>query len=200
MDSLHGSLSELVNHVGDVDDVIMTIQPSDDCFHKEYVDTVQTIFREKDVNLVAPKRGYLMNYNTLELKEYNPETNPPFFSIRFKKDVFIDPFRHAKWTGPYQSHEYAPEHITPVYPVEGRVFLVGTHGENVSTHFDHPYGQNEVNIAMLREFGLEHAQPMKLRYSIRKQIMRRLPHGWRRKLRYYCGELFAQKVYNFLRN
>lgn len=201
MRSLHGSLTDIVNYVGDVDDVVMTIQPSDDCYHKDYVEGVQTIFKEKkNVNLVTSKRGYLMNYQTLELKDYEPKTNPPFFSIRFKKETFIEPFAHAQYTGPYKSHEYVIDFVTPRHEIDGRVFLVGTHGENISTHFNHPYGVREANPVVLGEFGLQDAQPLKIRYSIRKQLMRKLPHGWQRKLRYIFGERFAARIYNFLRS
>lgn len=200
--ALHGSLTDLVNYVGDVDDVIMTIQPSDDCYRRDYTDTVQTLFTENpNVNLVTAEKGYIMNYQTLQLKEYTPKTNPPFFSIRFKKKDFIEPFRHAKWTGPYKSHEYVIDYLS-YRKLTGNVFLVGTHGENISTHFDHPYGSAYFggHDQTLADFGLADAEPLKIRYSIRKQIMRKLPHGWRRKLRYYVGERFANKIYNFLRN
>jgi hypothetical protein len=133
------------------------------------------------------------------LKEYNPKTNPPFFTIRFPKDVFIDPLKHLKHTGPYKSHEYIPDHMKYAH-LDGRGFIVGTHGENVSTHFNHPYGGADIPKDMLSEFGLGMVEPIKIRYSIRKQLMRKLPHRVQRKLRYIFGEKFYSKLYNFLRN
>lgn len=203
MTALHGSLADLVNHVGDVDDVIMTIQPSDDCYDMLYVEKVQNVFKNQPkTNLITAKHGYICNYQTLEVKDYDPKTNPPFFSIRFKKDVFIDPFQHAKWTGPYKSHEYVVDFVKEKFEIDGRPFLVGTHGENISTHFNHPYGHNTLasSKGILSDFGLENAEPLKIRYSIRKQLMRKLPHGWQRKLRYIFGERGAARVYNWLRN
>ena len=32
--AIHGSLGELMNIIGEVDYVLTTIQPSDDCYHK----------------------------------------------------------------------------------------------------------------------------------------------------------------------
>lgn len=203
MSALHGSLADLVNYIGDVDDVIMTIQPSDDCYDSLYVEMVQNAFRNlPDTNLITTKHGYICNYQTLEVKDYEPKTNPPFFSIRFKKDVFIDPFQHAQWTGPYQSHEYVVDLVKEKHELEGRMFLVGTHGENISTHFNHPYGHNTLasSRGILTNFGLGDAEPLKIRYSVRKQLMRKLPHGWQRKLRYIFGERGAARVYNWLRN
>lgn len=197
--SLHKSLNELVNWVGDNDEVIMTIQPSDDCYNKHMVSEIQHTFKNSDYNALGYKHGYLMNYQTGELKEYNPKTNPPFFSIRFPKEIFIDPLKHAKWTGPYKSHEYIGDHMKYAQ-IDQRGFIVGTHGENVSTHFNHPYGGEVIPKEMLSEFGLGMVEPIKIRYSIRKQIMRRLPHKVQRKLRYIFGEKIYSKIYNFLRN
>jgi hypothetical protein len=197
--ALHHSLGQLINHVGDVKDVLMTIQPSDDCYNKHMVETMQHTFKNTDYNALGYRHGYLMNYQTGELKEYNPKTNPPFFTLRFPKEIFIDPLKHALWTGPYKSHEYVPDHMKHTY-VDGRGFIVGTHGENVSTHFNHPYGGENVPKEYLANFGLDMVEPIKIRYSIRKQIMRRLPYRVQRKLRYIFGEKFYSRIYNFLRN
>jgi hypothetical protein len=197
--SLHHSLKTLVDYVGDVEEVLMTIQPSDDCYNIDHVEQTQKFFDASDADAVGYTRGYLMNYQTGELKEYNPETNPPFFTIRFKKDVFIDPLRHLKFTGPYKSHEYVGDHMKYT-TTDTRGFLVGTHGENVSTHFNHPYGGEVVDPKTLQVFGLELVEPLKIRYSIRKQILKKLPYRVQRKLRYIFGERFYSRLYNFLRN
>lgn len=197
--ALHHSLKELINWVGDTKDVLMTIQPSDDCYNKHMVENMQNNFAHSDYNALGYKHGYLMNYQTGELKEYNPQTNPPFFTLRFPKEVFIDPLKHAKWTGPYKSHEYIGDHMKYMQLNE-RGFIVGTHGENVSTHFNHPYGGTVMPKGTLSEFGLDMVEPIKIRYSIRKQIMRRLPYRAQRKLRYIFGEKIYSKLYNFLRN
>ena len=79
--SLHGSMSDLIN-VTNSDFVLMTIQPSDDCYSKIAIKGIQEVF-EKMPNLQAFGflKGYLMNYRTGELAEYNPKTTPPFFTI-----------------------------------------------------------------------------------------------------------------------
>jgi hypothetical protein len=197
--ALHHSLKELIDWVGDVKDVLMTIQPSDDCYKNTMVENMQNLFSRSDYGAAGYTKGYLMNYQTGELKEYNPKTNPPFFTIRFPKNVFIDPLKHAKHTGPYKSHEYIPQHMKYA-SIDERGFIVGTHGENVSTHFNHPYGGADIPKEMLSEFGLGLVEPIKIRYSIRKQIMRRLPYRVQRKLRYIFGEKLYSKLYNFLRN
>jgi hypothetical protein len=197
--ALHHSLKDLIDHVGDVEDVLMTIQPSDDCYNHHMVDEMQEFFSTTDYDAVGYTKGYLMNYQTGEMKEYNPKTNPPFFTIRFPKDIFIDPLKHLKHTGPYKSHEYIGDHMKYT-TLPRRGFLVGTHGENVSTHFNHPYGGDVVHRETLVEYGLDMVEPIKIRYSIRKQIMRKLPYKVQRKLRYIFGEKFYSRIYNFLRN
>lgn len=197
--SLHHTLGDLINHIGDVKHVLMTIQPSDDCYHSGMVDEIQTLFNNTDYQAIGYDRGYLANYQTLEVKEYNPKTNPPFFTIKFPKEIFIDPLKHAKYTGPYKSHEYVGEKLKYLQ-IPKRGFLVGSHGENISTHFNNPYGGEAADQSVLVDFGLSLVKPIKICYSIRKQLMRKLPYRVQRKLRYIFGERIYSKLYNFLRN
>lgn len=199
IDSLHQSIGELIDHVGDVDHVLMTIQPSDDCYDEQAVWEFKKILNNDLYWAAGFTKGYIMNYQTRELKEYNPKTNPPFFTIKFKKEVFIDPFRHMQHTGPYMSHEYVPNYLK-YKNIDRRGFLVGTHGENISTVFNHPYAQDRQTDDILVKFGLHKTEPLKIRYSLRKAFMRRLPHGWQRKLRYLLGERFFAVIYKFLRS
>jgi hypothetical protein len=196
--SLHHTLGELINDIGDVDDVLMTIQPSDDCYQTTHVADMQHLFKSKKIDAAGYTMGYIMSYQTLETREYNPETNPPFFTIRFDKATFIDPLKHLMHTGPYKSHEYVPTHMK-YGSIEERGFLVGTHGENISTHFNHPYA-GEKPVEVKERYGLESVQPLNIRYSLRKQIMRKLPYGWQRKLRYIFGEKLYAKFYKFIRS
>jgi len=178
-------------------EVYWLLQPSDDCYHKETIKSVKTAFATPEIQAVTYTQGYIMNYNTLEGKEYNPKTNPPFFAIKFPKDLFLDPGKHINYTGPYKSHEYIGNKLTLAQFI-GRGFIVGCHGENISTHFNNPYGGNPVSIP-LDEFGLRKVSPIKLPVSTRKWVMRHLPYGWQRKLRYWFGERFYSKFYNFIR-
>lgn len=207
--SLHHSMTELINHVGDVQDVVYTIQPSDDCYHSGMVEEIQMLFKNTDYNAIGYKHGYIMNYRTGELREYNPETNPPFFSIRFPKEIFIDPFKHAQWTAlkkdvnqykagtPYPSHEYIGDCVHYLQ-LPKRGFLVGTHGRNISTHFKHPYAGNEVDKTTLKDFGIIHAPLIAIHDTLRSTLMKKLPHRVQRKLRYIFGEKIYQSIYQFI--
>lgn len=202
--SLRWSLMNLSDLV-DSEEVLMTIQPSDDCYKSSAVQEIQDFFnKNKDIQVFGYKNGYVSNYQTLEVAEWNPKTTPPFYTIRFPKDVFLEPIKHFKYTGPYKSHEYVKDFLPASYTGQ-RGFLVGTHGENISTIFNHPYtGQRFAGI--LEEFGLGKAKPLKLKYSLRKKLLSRFPYKVQRKLRFWAGEknwllrpLFSA-FYNFMRS
>lgn len=202
MTALHGTMGELIDVTGgekEYDWVLMTIQPSDDCYHEQVVETLQQFFAETDFQAFGFHKGFVMNYQTKELREWNPTTNPPFFTIKFPRPIFIDPTKHMEYTGPYKSHEYIVQKLKYATS-EDRGFLVGTHGENISTVFNHPFTGPVVNADVLEEFGLEDVSPLKIPISLRKKILRRLPQPVQKKLRYYLGELIWNRIYAFLRN
>lgn len=203
-EAIHGASGDLINVLGESSEVLMTIQPSDDCYHSNAVEDIQQFFStHKDVNVYGYKKGYVMDYINGRLCEWNPGTTPPFYTIRFSRETFVEPYKHMKYTGPYKSHEYVKDFLKAEY-VDDRKFIVGTHGENISTVFDHPFAGHEFlgdNIlTILKDFGLQNVGTLKLKWSFRKWFMRQLPYGWRRKVRYYLGERFGNKVYNWLRS
>jgi len=150
--NLTRSLPELQEVLGEEDDVILTLQPSDDMYLSH---TVQAIQDEAEKFDNAPmsigyRKGYILNMNTLELAEYakhgaktdqestyQTDTIPPFFSVVYPRDVFLDPKAHMEWAA-YRSHEYIAEE-TDYHTLPGRGFIVGTHGENISTTWHHRY-------------------------------------------------------------
>lgn len=198
-EAVHGSLGQMFDTIGSVDHVLMTIQPSDDVYHKEFVEQIQKCFVSMpEIQALGFRNGYVANYQTLEVSEWNPKTIPPFFTIKFPTQIFIEPTKHLSYTGPYKSHEYIADKLNFGF-IETRGFLVGTHGENISTHYNHPF-KGELTPDVLRDFGLDGVEPLRLRISIRKMIMRKLPHGWQRKLRYWFGERGYGRIYNWLRS
>lgn len=219
--AVHGAMIELVNATeGETgcEWVLMTIQPSDDCYHKNMVQGIQTMFKSPDLiplQAIGFKQGYLMNYQTKELAEWNPITSPPFYTIKFPRPTFINPPEHVRYTAlkkdvgqykkgiPLPSHEYLKDCLRTGY-IDQRGFLVGTHGENISTVWKHPYKGNVVE-GILKDFGLDNVSPLKLPFSLRRKIFSNLPHKAQRKLRYLAGEkkwilrpLFSL-IYNGLR-
>lgn len=97
--NLHGSIGELLDTIGECDYILFSIQPSDDCHEKNFVKDIQQLFREApNFQAIGFEQGYIMNYLTGELAEYNPITNPPFYTIKFPRDIFIDPLKHLSYT------------------------------------------------------------------------------------------------------
>src|SRR3989344_3914760 len=204
IDAIHGSMGELLNIMGECEEVLMTIQPSDDCYFDNMVQETQKFFQiNKNIHVFGYSRGYVMDYINQCLAEWNPNTTPPFYTIRFKREIFIDPLKHVQFTGPYKSHEYVKDFL-PAYYSDYRGFIVGTHGENISTIFNHSFKGYEFlgdNIQkILFNFGMLNILPLQIKISMRKKIMRLLPYGWQRKLRYWLGKIWYTKLYEFLRN
>ena len=210
--SLRISLRELFDYAPDCEEVYWLMQPSDDLYDRLTVQSVKEGFlNNPELNALTFTKGYLCNYYTKEVLEYNPKTNPPFAAIRFPRNTFFDAGKHVahialkkdsgKYTvgTPLPSHEYLPDCLVTGY-FEGRGFMVGTHGENISTHFNHPYGGQKIDDPILDNFGISDVPVLTLPISYRKWLMRRLPHKWQRKLRYWFGELLFNRFYNWIRN
>lgn len=203
--ALHGSISGLLDVIGEADYVLMQIQPSDDIYIKHCIQGIQNIFKEvPKLQAVGFSSGYIMDYFTKELAEYNPTTNPPFVAIKFSRDVFIDPLKHIDWTAikrdvgkykagtPCPSHEYYPDVFNKNYKtITERGFLVGTHSANISTCFNHPFKgrriEGEEKRKVLEDFNLYSTDCLKLEFSPKNWILKKMPN-------------IRTKIYNWLRN
>jgi len=177
MESLKTSLPELKSWIpNDTDYVLMTIQPSDDLYLSHVVKEVHDI-DYKEGQVLGYKQGYIMKYDTLEMAEYNPTTIPPFFTIVFKPGVFLNPEAHFKYTGPYESHEYVKDFLEFI-ELKGRGFVVGIHGENISTGFNHPFKGIELTTEeaekILIQTGLYLAEPLILEKDLKRKVMKKL--------------------------
>ena len=202
--ALQYSMGDLINIIEECDTVLMTIQPSDDCYHSSAVEEIQNLITENpDIQGVAYQKGYVMDYLERRIAEWNPTTNPPFYTIKYSREVFIDFYKHMEYTGPYKSHEYIGEKLK-ILPLKDRKFIVGIHGENISTTFNHPFTGHEYlgdNVnRILSEFGLRWVKPLELKISFRKMIIKKLPHNWQKKLRFLLGEKFYARIYNWIRS
>lgn len=174
------------------DYVLMTIQPSDDIYLKDNTEIIQEKFREllkKDKSTkkaVGWRLGYIMNYNTKEIAEYmshgwqkdeisayHTDTIPPFFTILFSKDEFLTPIKHFNHIGPYKSHEYIADYLNYT-ALEGRGFIVGTHGENISTAYNHRYKGRVLEKLeaeeLMKRAGILESRPLKFKMSWRLKL------------------------------
>ncbi len=205
--ALHGSMPALFDYVGESDYVLMTIQPSDDLYTTRAVEGIKKIFEaHPDVSGMGFKYGYICNYNTKEVSEYNPETNPPFYTFKFPKADFTDPLRHAQFTAlkrdsgqykagtPCPSHEYVPECVKFAVVDDVRGFMVGTHGNNISTTFTNPYKGEAVGSSVFEDFGIHKVEPLKQNIDMFQKIYILLPYRAQRKIRYILHEWKLLKI------
>ena len=154
LESLKSTLPELQPWVVGKDAVLVTIQPSDDLYLSDMVERHQKFFKEDEEGFqaIGYTRGYIANYATKEIAEYScapwrtdststyhTDTNPPFYSVRFPVEVFLDPEKHYKFIGPYKSHEFVGDYLKKYDIPDYRGFVVGTHGANISTTWHHRY-------------------------------------------------------------
>src|SRR3990167_49159 len=70
MNALEATLPELKMHVELHTHVLMTIQPSDDMFLSGAIEKIQEWAKKND-GVCCWKKGYIMNYGTKEVAEYN---------------------------------------------------------------------------------------------------------------------------------
>lgn len=204
VNAIQGSMGELINTVGESKKILMTIQPSDDAYRLDFVEKTQQFFKKNPkYDVYGFKKGYVMDYVNMKLTEWNPTTTPPFYTIKFTRDIFTDPLKHVNFIGPYKSHEYVKDYMRALYSDE-RMFVVGTHGENISTIFNHPFAgevfEDGFATGILGGFNMAGTTPLRLKISLRKKLLRKLPPNWQRKLRYLLGERLVNRIYQWIRS
>jgi hypothetical protein len=116
--------------------IYQTILDSDDVYEEHTVEEIQRQpYRE---GAFGYKNGFVINYSTGEMAEWNPLTCPPFYTIMFPEEVFLSPIKHLDYTGWYESHEYVPDKLEFKY-LPSRRYGVGTHGNNLGTTWNHRF-------------------------------------------------------------
>ena len=203
IDAWHGSMGAVINAIGDADTIYWTLQPSDDCYHLTALESIRKILGETDLQAIGFTKGYVCDYKTIEVREWNPETNPPFYTVKYDRETFIDPLKNFQYSA-HKSHEFLPEKLK-YGKIEGRGFLVGTHQGNISTVFNHPYTGARCED-VLKGFGLGNTAPLHIPFSVRKELFKRFPFKVQKKLRYWAGEKkwvlrpFFSWFYNWIRS
>lgn len=144
------------------DYVYLTRIDSDDMFHKNAIQEIQNNQPFPEAILPFPgaillDKGYVFNYNSKELAEWNPITNPPFHTIIFPYEHFIDSKKHYEYIKDYKSHEDIKK-IFAYRILKDSLYCVLVHNEQISTIWNHPFkgktileNKNEI----LSSFGIE---------------------------------------------
>lgn len=189
LERLQNTLPDLIGACYKKDYVLKTIQPSDDMYSGKAVDEFQ---KHKTS---AYEKGYMLNKETQRLAEYNPATSPPFYTIMFPRDVFLNPEKHMEYMGGFKSHEDIPK-IFDTTKLKGRKFCVVVHGKNISTNWEHPFRGRVLDwdegAEILKDFGIKVDTPSdfvgglrEFKLSVRRTILQILikiglyKYGWK---------------------
>lgn len=117
--------------------VYVTQIDSDDMFHKDAVDLIQSHEPAYKKALVMDK-GYMYNVVTGQLGEWLPPTCPPFSTVIFPANVFFNPQSYLEYYGAFRTHE----DISKVFRAETLdmyKYCVTAHGKHhISTSWDVP--------------------------------------------------------------
>lgn len=116
--------------------VYLTRIDSDDMFHKNVVELIQTHQPAYKKALVFDK-GYMYNVMTGQLGEWLPPTNPPFHTIVFPGYAFFTPYLHKEYYGAFRSHEDITKEFNSV-TLDMHKYCVTFHNKHISTSWDVP--------------------------------------------------------------
>ena len=128
-----------LNHIDSIighgfDWIYLTRIDSDDMFHKETVNLIQSEKPQYNKALVFDK-GYIYNIQTGQLGEWHPPTNPPFHTIIFPGSTFFNPQSYLEYYKNFRTHE----DITRIFnctTLDMHKYMVSFHGRHISTAWE----------------------------------------------------------------
>jgi hypothetical protein len=146
------TLPELKRIVGNAKYVYETILASDDMYAK---DVVSNIHRQeyKERRALVHWHGYVRNIETGQIGEWLPGHDhlPPFYTIMYPADTFLDPQKHFDYLKGYKSHEHIEGLFENVVMPDGK-YMVNTHGNNISTSWMWHRDTEQVHPLIGKEF------------------------------------------------
>ena len=165
---LKNTLPQLKEIVGDARYVYETVLASDDMYHKDVLESIdRQPFGYK--RALVHWNGIIRDINTGKMAEWCPPDGhlPPFYTIMYPADVFLDAKKHFDYVKGFKSHEDIERLFECVRLPDNR-YCVNTHGSNLSTlmewddeekiHRKHPYVGKELTEKekkeVIKNFGL----------------------------------------------
>ena len=194
---LEQTLPELKEIIGKRKYVYETVQPSDDMYLCDAVEKIQ-LEDYKDKKAICYVAGYILNAQTGQLAEYNPLTNPPFYTLMYTTEQFLNPEWHFNWIRKIKSHELVGNY-TNYFPYNERKFCVAVHGENISTNWSFYKGreiEGKEKVEVCGKLGIDpfikEFESLKQKSSalaVKRKIIQRIPfNNILRKLYYVFHE------------
>ena len=127
---------------------------SDDMFSKDFVAEVQS-YRPFPGALTC-RNGYVYNSLTGQLADWRPKTNPPFHTIIFPKEEFLEADRYIQYFKSFKSHEDIPK-VFHCQNLKDGNYCVLVHNQHISTLWNHPWLGGEIKEnkqEILSKFGI----------------------------------------------
>lgn len=139
--------------------VYLTVIDSDDLFHKDVIQEIQS-YDYKFKRALYFSKGYVLEIKTKKLAEWNPTTCPPFYTIFQPAEVFFDSKKHLEYRKGLIFHKHIPKVFNSI-PLDGRKFIYGIHGLNDTTFWNNPYKGKEYlsekeKVLILKDFGIDY--------------------------------------------
>lgn len=157
LNRLRKTLPKLKDYIENKKYVLETLQPSDDMFATDEMENIQNEDYEDNKALTHDK-GYVIQEETQRVADWVPATNPPFYTIMYSEDVFLDADKHLKYLQGFKSHEDIVRIFKCKTLLNGK-YCVLTHGKNISTNWWHPFRGHiysaEESKEILKNFGIK---------------------------------------------
>ena len=154
--TLPGRVERMLCVVEGAEKVLLTRLDSDDCLREDAVAKIQSTDFDEALMM---GNGYLYGVPSGKLAKLEPETCPPFFTLRMDGETFSNPLKFRAFWGDYRSHEDAPRVWGPHY-LENGFYCVTTHDPklHISGQWQHPFRGRDIIGAereeILKRFGL----------------------------------------------
>lgn len=178
--------------------VLETLAPSDDMFHKDEMEEVQECVPLAKKAALTHDKGFLFNQQSQRLAEWNPTTNPPFYTLIYPKEIFLDPQKHFEYMAGFKSHEDIVR-LFNCFALPDRRYCVLVHKKNISTNWWHPFRGKVFSWRegkeILKDFGIEIETPSAISGGMREMelIAKRLVKRWMLRLLMKVG------LYNYVK-
>jgi len=145
---------EKIKDIEDSDWIYFTVLDSDDMFSKDVVDEIQ---REKPAfkKALVYQKGYIYDDTTRKLADWDTES-PPFYTIIYPTEVFVDAIKKREYVDAFKSHEDIIRFLH--YKVLSKnKYCVVVHKNNKSTYWEHKYKGQEYSQKekILNNFGIK---------------------------------------------
>lgn len=168
MERYQQTLPDLREIVGGKAYVYETLQPSDDMFDVGEMERIQQQ-EPKERRALVHKGGFLFDEPRKMLAEWNPATNPPFYTLIYPAEVFLDPQKHFEYMKGFRSHEDITKLFNCV-SLPDRKYCVLVHKRNISTNWWHPFRGKAFKRSkakeILKDFGIDLDEQNGRSYSV----------------------------------